>query len=462
YDLYADLSLSNWEPIGDLVADVSAHSSSVSMQGASKAFTGVFRGNNKTISFHGFGTGAAAKRGGGIFACTDGARIENLTVHYYAGAFDITGLAVRVSGGVAGYARNSELVNLRVSGTIEVNQTGFFGGIAGYNGNDHTGTGTALIDNCVCDADIQIIKSGAVLYAGSIAGMNDSGVGTSTIRNSHSTGDMDASGSGSIYMGGIVGDNGRYVVNNGARRIVNCSSSGAISINTSGGEAIAGGIAGNSRKNGGTGISSIENCYSSGPVSAANTGTSNVFAGGIVGYNQNSRVTNCYATGSVSGSSGSGAAYLLSGGIAGLSTYGSLVQNCYAAGAVSVSGSATTCYAGGITASGTNPGDTVSNNAAINQIVSSPGSHRITASPVPTTLTNNIAWDGMVLNGGSVTDATANGADGASKTKAELETSGTWTSLFSGFGANWKWIAGYLYPVLSWQTSAPAAWTPLP
>jgi hypothetical protein len=77
-------------------------------------------------------------------------------------------------------------------------------------------------------------------------------------------------------------------------------------------------------------------------------------------------------------------------------------------------------------------------------------------------LTNNIAWSGMTLTGGTVTAPTANGVDGASKTKAELLTRSTWETLFgAGFSANWKWLSGYPYPVLQWQNSAPA-WTALP
>ncbi|MDR2663260.1 MAG: hypothetical protein LBC31_09715 [Treponema sp.] len=465
YELYADLSLNNWTPAGNLAANVGSYPASVSMSSGSRNFTGIFRGNDRTIVVRSLNDLVITKRGAGIFAGTDGARIENLRVIYACpGTLDLSGLACYFMGGVVGYARNSELVNLRVSGALTVRTRGFFGGIAGYSGNDHTGSGNALIENCVNDAEIRLISTG-LLYAGGITGMNDSGTGSAVIQNSHTFGNLEASGSSTTYLGGIAADNGRFdTANSGIRRIVNCSSSGAISLHNSSGEAIAGGITANSRRNT-AGVCSIENCYSTGPVNASTGGSSNAFAGGITGYSQGTLFTNCYATGNVS-ITGNGDVQC--GGIAGVLLSGS-ITNCYAAGsvvAVSSSGSYE-ARAGGIT--GHVYSGTVKASAAVNPSLSAaaPGSitvHRVVGTNSGGTLTNNIAWDGMALTGGSVTEATAAGRDGAGKTKAELSLNhSTWETLFTGIGfsTNWKWLPGYPYPALQWQTAVPA-YTPLP
>jgi hypothetical protein len=468
YILLNNISADTWKPIGNLVADMDSYPASVSMRIDSTPFTGIFRGNNKTITIRGFDSGVYLERGTGIFACTDGARVENLRVFYnYTGTLELSDDSGRFMGGITGYARKSELVNLRVSGTLNMKQIGFFGGIAGYTGNDHTGSGTALIENSFCDANIRLenSKPSAVLYGGCIAGMNDSGIGTSTIRNCHSTGTIEASGISTTYLGGIAADNGRAdAANSGTRSIINCSSSGAVRLNISSGEAIAGGITGNSRAMTAD-SSNILNCYASGAVSALSGGDNNVFAGGITGYSQRTVFTDCYSTGNVSAS---GNGNVFSGGlVGGLYTGNLTVRNCYAAGRVNaVSGSYTHgVFAGGITGrinEGT--GTIVTANGAANPSVSAsgvlPAAHRIVGANNGGTASGNIAYSAMSVTGGTIIEGSA--LDGESKTTAELLTHGTWETLFgAGFAANWKWLSGYPYPVLQWQNSAPA-WTALP
>jgi hypothetical protein len=467
YILLNNISADAWVPIGNLVADMDWYTSSISMRSDSTPFTGIFRGNNKTITIRGFDPSVYLERGTGIFTCTDGARIENLRVIYnYAGTLDLSvDNVARFMGGITGYARNSELVNLRVSGTLNVKQTGFFGGVAGYTGNDHTGSGIALIENSLCDANIRLENSrlNSLLYGGGIAGMNDSGVGTSVIQNCHSTGTIEASGISSVFLGGIAADNGRAdAANSGTRSIINCFSSGAVRVNISEGSAIAGGITGNSRKYiNGTCI--IANCYASGPVSAVTGNTSNVFAGGITGYSEYTVFTNCYATGNINGN---GNGNVRCGGVVG--SVNDSMTNCYAAGRVNAaSGSSShSTYAGGITGFISYSTGYVTANGAANPSVSASAmggtvvAHRIVGTNTGGTASGNIAYSAMSVTGGTVTNGSD--LDGAGKTKAELLTHSTWETLFgAGFSANWKWLSGYPYPVLQWQNSAPA-WTALP
>jgi hypothetical protein len=215
------------------------------------------------------------------------------------------------------------------------------------------------------------------------------------------------------------------------------------------------------------GTSSIENCYASGAVNAITLTASSAYAGGITGFTQRASFTNCYAVGDISGS---GNGNVFSGGMIGGvsdSLPSSTISNCYATGRVNaVSGSTHAVFAGGITGRINTIYGSVAASGALNLSVSAAGggvtnTQRIAGNNLGT-LTNNIAYSGMTLTGGTVTDATANGVDGAGKTKAELLTHSTWETLFgAGFSANWKWLSGYPYPVLQWQNAAPA-WTALP
>jgi hypothetical protein len=195
------------------------------------------------------------------------------------------------------------------------------------------------------------------------------------------------------------------------------------------------------------------------------------FAGGLVGNTDPGSIQNSYSTGSVRSESTntSGSNWIRSGGITGSLGPSTNIENCYALGTV-YSGntdpvSIDIAYAGGIVGGSTS---TCKNSAALNLSVTAEVvlnltfAHRIVGwQGGGATLSSNIAWDGMVLTGGSVTDPAPNGVDGESKTKAELLTHSTWENLFTGFASNWKWLPGYPYPVLSWQTAVPA-YTPLP
>ena len=87
---------------------------------------------------------------------------------------------------------------------------------------------------------------------------------------------------------------------------------------------------------------SILNSYATGNVSATSS-YSNAFAGGLVGYNDSGSITNSYAAGNVSATA---YRYAYAGGLAG-SNWGS-ITNSYAAGTVSATSTYYSAYAGGL------------------------------------------------------------------------------------------------------------------
>jgi len=194
----------------------------------------------------------------------------------------------------------------------------------------------------------------------------------------------------------------------------------------------------------------IYNCYTSIDVNGRLDG-SYFYIGGVVGYVfADCLVSNCYSTGNVSGRGNVG-------GVVGAASTRCTVSRCYSIGIISgyslVAGVNSTVGTGG----------TVEYCAALNpSIVRISGISgdfgRVTSSPVGTvgyTLTNNVAWDGMVLppnNSRPAADITA--------TAAKLLFS--YEALGWRFGFNndnpWKMGVGeYELPVFYWQTEAPAA-----
>ena len=198
--------------------------------------------------------------------------------------------------------------------------------------------------------------------------------------------------------------------------------------------------------------------YGVGGLSGVNAGSiTNCFAdvrvrgsqqvGGLVGVN-GSIINNCYTTGSVSGDG-------MVGGVVG-DNYGSLT-NCYATGAVSA-----TMGGGGVI--GGDGGDfetgKLSYCAALNPSISGLYCRRV---GYCSTLTNNIAWSGMVpLSGATFGTGAGNNSEGADKNKTEVKSQATYTALGWSFGSSeaspWKMgVSTYELPVFYWQTAAPAA-----
>jgi len=160
------------------------------------------------------------------------------------------------------------------------------------------------------------------------------GYNNGTIKNLGSAGNINITGSGTSYVGGIAGCN--YGIINNC-----CNTSTASGISN------VGGIAGENDD-------IISSCYNTGFV----TGSGN-FVVGITGYNVKT-ISNCYNTGKVFGNSNIG-------GIAGIVIRGGSISDCYNIGAVAERENKT----GGI--AGVNNGGTIKNCYYLNNSSSSMG-----------------------------------------------------------------------------------------
>ncbi|MHC4111657.1 MAG: GLUG motif-containing protein [Planctomycetota bacterium] len=236
-------------------------------------FTGVFDGNNHTVS----------NLRNSLFGVVTGGRIKNLGLINP----NIVGNA-----SLAGSLNGGTIDNCYVEGA-SVTGHWYVGGLVG--GNDGT------ISNCYSNG---IIHGAA--YVGGVVGTNDRG----NISYCYFEGTVTGGGS---YSGGIAGINWSYAT------ISNCYSSGSVY-----GPAHVGGLTGGNVR----GIISdgiITNCYSTSTVEGGSR------LGGLVGMNK-SVVLNSYSTGSVSGVESVGG--LVGKNLYNKYGYGE-ISNCYSAGSVS-------------------------------------------------------------------------------------------------------------------------------
>lgn len=279
-------------------------------------FSGVFNGNNHTISGLKIDVSVTQSVTGGLFAYNDGT-INDLNIT--ESRFDMESSVrdtIVYAGGIAGY-NTGDIINCEYSsyihgGVIYWNIGGtpldgkvFVGGIAGFN------TGNVL--ECINNATIQTSVSGNYDYSGGIAGYNEgnikncdnsgellysgyygggiAGYNSGSIENSNNLNIVDASAN-SPYTGGIVGDN--------SGKILGCKNVGYVygDLLDSSSIVYTGGIAGINN-------SQIENCENSGHVSIISRGSGGgsvrkhyMHVGGIVGINK-STIKLCKQTGEV-------------------------------------------------------------------------------------------------------------------------------------------------------------------
>lgn len=139
--------------------------------------------------------------------------------------------------------------------------------------------------------------------------------------------------SGSVSGSGMNGIAGGVVGFQVGGSLTGCSSSATVNAGNT-----AGGVAGTTN-NGAT----LTACYATGDVTVENDGTSNAWAGGVVGSNGGGTLTACYAWGKVTGS-GSGTIY--TGGVTGSNDLGTLTACYHAKGTVKGSDGATGGVAG--------------------------------------------------------------------------------------------------------------------
>ena len=173
----------------------------------------------------------------------------------------------------------------------------------------------------------------------------------------------------------------------------------------------------------------ISNCYSTGLVEAG--GMSSVTAGGIVGYNKGGNVLNCYSAATVTSNGFNGCA----GGVVGYNNNGS-ISNCYSTGSVYSSSYTVASYAGGIV--GYNNGGSVSNCASLNVKLecTSPDYEyfgRVVGKNDSGTLSNNIAFDKMINPNGGTTwsNIGSSNIDGENITVQTINEDGTLGGLFT-------------------------------
>ena len=333
-------------------------------------FKGAFDGNNKKI------TGLYLDDGdldyAGLFGIVFGGTVKNVGVENVniSGYFAV--------GGVAGGVYNSSITDCYSTGKISGKYQCVGGVVGDFDG--------ASVTNCYSTVDV----SGY----GAIGGVLGGGVTytvTTTITNCYSTGNVSGTWSVGGVMGGATGCT-----------ISNCYSTGKASGTDHGVGGVAGYVC----------HGSISNCYSTGNVSGINYSV-----GGVVGYaDLDCSITNCYSTGDVSGNNDVG-------GVVGIADDGCNVTNCYSTGAVSgnerVGGVAGYIYNSSISnCAALNP--SVKGNSDVGRVVGY-------LDGTGNTLTNNIAFDGILNKAGNTTwsDKGLTKLDGEDMTKETINTDGT-------------------------------------
>ncbi|QQO07753.1 GLUG motif-containing protein [Breznakiella homolactica] len=255
-DRNLNLSAIEWEPIGT---------------DENNAFQGIFNGNGHTIK----GLNPADRRYTGLFGYTDGATIKDLTIDMQD--FSVTNSNISNIGAVVGFAKNTLIENVHVSGKISVNKTALgdlgAGGIAGWT------LGTTRIVNSSSRISIEAIHTNGSSQIGGIAGGN-----RGSIENCYAAGVHKGQ---QTTIGGIAGDNGF------GGRIENCYAAGSISGTNN---SMAGGITGWNSSFSSTSFGFIQNCYSTVSVKVAAEVGLEVYVGGIAGRNNpNAIIKNCVA-----------------------------------------------------------------------------------------------------------------------------------------------------------------------
>jgi hypothetical protein len=259
---------------------------------SNKPFSGVFDGNNLTISNFTYDSNDK------VFIGLFGYVVDLNTIIKNLGLINAKVSGEYNVGSLIGHLTKATISNCYAEGGSVKGRSGV-GGLVGTNDG-------GTITNCNSNNSVSGDSS-----TGGLAGGNNG-----TIKGCYSRGDV----SGDNTVGGLVGTN--------SATVTNCYSNGS----TSGYHRVGGlvgynwwGMPGNNR-------GTITNCYTNGSVYGAERIT-----GGVVGVNSG-RIINCYSRVSVTGDGD------YAGGIAGIANGESILINCYAAGRILGGGS----YFGGI------------------------------------------------------------------------------------------------------------------
>jgi hypothetical protein len=250
--------------------------------GFDMAFTGVFDGDDHSISRFNYAYSGTKQEFVGIFSYVYGvdAEVKNVVVmdcNVNGGQY---GAAV---GALVGWLESGTISNCRAEGGSVIGDEFNVGGLVG------TIWGEGTITDCYCSVNVTNADGGA----GGLVASNSHG----TIINCTTAGDV----TGAHDVGGLVGEN------NGNIRFSRSSS------NVSGGSHV-GGLAG---QNSG----SISQCYSEGSADGGDE------CGGLVGRNVDGDISDCYSHAGATGGD-------TVGGLVGLN-WMSTISNCYSTGSVS-------------------------------------------------------------------------------------------------------------------------------
>jgi hypothetical protein len=396
------------------------------------------------------------------------ALVQDLTVETTATQIMLEQANLHCIGFVAGGVSESDLVNITVKPVnLAVKRqtsagTGWFGGVAGDV------SASRLKEIAVIGAGSSLSFQPEIQWTsniGGIAGCLDAASEISGSIVSLNIGLSTAVPNGEKSLGGLVGSNTGTIRESSYSGTL---ASSFIGTGTDTPHANTGGIAG---INTGT----IEACYASPRITTVGTNTTNVwlYTGGLAGANTGT-IRNSYAAcgiGITITTTNSTRRNIYSGGVAGgrlgSASSGGQIEKCYAAGSLQTVINGTIysydeVWAGGISGEESYRSDSVSSSAAlVSAITSDPSglgagsSSRIAAG---VTLTNNIAFNNMLVNGSTVTDAVTdpqNGVNGLGKTAAQLKSQASYTALGWDFADVWKMgPTAYPYPILQWQDAA--------
>jgi len=255
-----DLRSATWTPIG-------YRSGSIDHR-----FRGTFDGDGHTVS------GLLVSGGNyvGLFGQANYATIENLTV-----AGSVT--AGSSSGGIVGYAENTDIINCVNNATVSGGGN-YVGGVVGRLRS----FGAFGVQGCVNNAAIHSIGGwigGVAGYATRVVACVNHGAvsGGTNSQTSYPMGGV---------MGGADSTQSTYVIDR-------CYNTGAVTCDS----LLAGGITGTVRS------ATLTNCYNRGTVTSANTAGSigtPALAGGVVGSILSTSISGCYNAATVQHSGGSG------------------------------------------------------------------------------------------------------------------------------------------------------------
>jgi hypothetical protein len=340
YVLTASFPVTDWIPIGLDTSDWTA-----------TPFTGTFDGAGNTITISSFDDDALAGSNYlGIFATTNGALIQNLTV-YLSPA--ITDTSAQYIGGVVGSARDTTFVantvggvNLILTTTGTANSTAI-GGLAGY------AILSTFLKNTVSGA-FTVTSNDA--YGSNIGGLVGQAFGdtfTGDITDSGITVTINSSGISNSAVGGIAGTADRRAQFSNISATANVSANYA-NTNTTPGSFDVGGVTGDSEgatynniKVGGT-----IKANASMPFNGDYTDFNFLAVGGAIGYANGGSITDSASSAAISAESDNTAS--VAGGLVGrgettsIASSALLITNGYGTGSVASTGGQTPASAAGI------------------------------------------------------------------------------------------------------------------